>query len=265
MFAPFSLPSKPIQQILIREATTAESLDFCDVVPEHEEVLTTKFLNTIQDKVSFIDSRDWTAEDRRLGLFWYWIHTTEDTYVELDYQCPHCQQTHTHQFDMRDLADNYQEMEGMACRELTFENRKLVVSPLTGKHMEELESIRLSLMIEDNKSSAAVRKKAEIRFYKLKAKLYLSDDHEKNSSRREANLNNWLRELPETRYVTLTKAVDSVINEMTHGLPSKISEDGKIMLRSPIHTCPTIKKTENREVTTELLLPFRDYRRIPRV
>ncbi|KIF50977.1 hypothetical protein [Vibrio owensii] len=265
MFAPFSLPSKPIQQVLIREATTAETLDFCDVLPEHEESLTTKFLNTIQDKESFTDCQQWTAEDRRLALFWYWIHTTDDTFVSLDYECPHCQEMHTNEFDLRDLAEGYQEIEGMASRDLSFEGRKLVISPLTGKDMEELENMRLALMMEKEGSPAATRKQAEIRFHKLKAALYMADDHEEKPYKRESNLNNWLRELPETKYKALKSHVTAALESMTHGLPSKIMDDGKIMLRSPRHVCPTIKAKENKEVTTELLLPFRDYSRIPRV
>ncbi|MFA0012119.1 hypothetical protein AB4391_02035 [Vibrio lentus] len=265
MFAPFSLPSKPIQQVLIREASTAETLDFCDVLPEHEESLTTKFLNTIQDKEAFTNCLDWTAEDRRLALFWYWIHTTEDTYVSLDYDCPHCKQPHTHEFDMRDLAEGYEEIQGLASRDLEFEGRKLIISPRTGKHMEELENMRLALMIEQEGSPAAVRKQADIRFQKLKFALHMADDHEDNARRREANLHNWLRELPETKYQALQNKVREILESMTHGLPSKIMDDGKIMLRSPSHVCPTIKAKENKEVTTELLLPFRNYSRIPRV
>ncbi|MDW2094100.1 hypothetical protein R8O05_21440 [Vibrio sp. 1865] len=265
MFAPFSLPSKPIKQVLIREATTAETLDFCDVLPEHEEALTTKFLNTIQDKEAFSDCLEWTAEDRRLALFWYWIHTTEDTFVSLDYDCPHCKQPHTHEFDMRDLAEGYQEISGLASRDLTFEGRKLVISPLTGSHMEELENMRLALMVEKEGSPAAVRKQAEIRFHKLKSALYMADDHEKSAYKRDASLNNWLRELPETKYQTLQVLVNDALASMVHGLPSKVMDDGKIMLRSPSHICPTIKTKENKEVTTELLLPFRNYSRIPRV
>ncbi|CCO46637.1 PmgB [Vibrio nigripulchritudo SOn1] len=265
MFAPFSLPSKPKQQVHIREAITAEVLEFCDVLPEHEEALTTKFLNTIQGRETFSDCREWTAEDRRLALFWYWIHTTEDTHVSVDYECPHCKQTHNHTFDMRELADGYQEVEGIASRDLFFEGRKLLVSPLTGYHMEELENMRLSLMVEEEGSPAFIRKKADIRFYKLKSTLTMIDDYEKCEQKRSANLHNWLYGLPETVYQKLQGKVSDNLASMEHGLPSKITDDGKVMLRSPLHICPTIKREKNKEVTTELLLPFRDYIRIPRV
>lgn len=265
MFAPFSLPSKPTQKVLIREATTAEALDFCDVLPEHEEALTTKFLNTIQDKESFTDSQQWTAEDRRLALFWYWLHTTEETFVSLEYECPHCNGTHKHEFDMRELADGYQEITGMASRDIVFEDRKLLIAPLTGLHMEELENMRLALSVENENSPWAEKKKAEIRFHKLKFALSMADDHEKSSYKRDAALNNWLRELPETKYQALQEKVGEALQSMVHGLQSKITDDGKIMLRSPLHVCPTIKAKENKEVTTELLLPFRHYIRIPRV
>ncbi|MBT2909720.1 hypothetical protein PL84_03875 [Vibrio anguillarum] len=264
MFAPFSLPSKPIQQVLLREATTAEALDFCDVLPEHEEALTTKFLNTIQDKAAFSDCVRWTAQDRRLALFWYWIHTTEDTFISLDYKCPHCKAMHTHEFDMRDLADGYKEIEGMASRDLSFNGRKIVISPLDGFAMEELENMRLALLALHDNSTAAERHKAEIRFKKLMHSLYLADDHEESAYKRQATLNNWLRELPETQFKSLQEQVDDALESMEHGLPCKITSDGKVMLRSPTHVCPTMAK-ENKEVTTELLLPFRDYFRIPRV
>lgn len=262
MFAPFSLPSNPAQQTVIREATTAETLDFCDVLVEHEEALTTKFLNTVQDKASYTDCAKWTAQDRRLGLFWYWIHTTEDTYVDLDFTCPHCKKVHNHQFDMRDLANEYQEIQGKAERELAFNDRRLLVAPLKGHHMETLENMRLGLSMHAKNSPDYLRLKAEIRLSTLLFQLSLSDDHEKDERKRAASLNNWVRELGETKFHQLQEKVDDLQTEMAHGLPSTI-ENGKIMLKSPKHVCPTLK--EGKEVTTELLLPFRDYMRIPRI
>lgn len=263
MFPPFSLPSKPIQQVLMREATTAEALDFCDVMADREEALTTKFLNTVQDKEQFECSSKWTAEDRMLAKFWYWLHTTEDTYTELEYDCQWCGKKHIHSFDMRDLAERYTEMQGMAMRDLTFEDRKLVISPLTGLHMEQLERMRDPLSSYEDGSAESERLLAEIRFNTLKSSLYLADDHEKSERKRDNTLNDWLMNLPASKYKRLQKAVDELLGAMRHGLASTI-KDGKIMLKSPAHQCPEMQ-SKGKEATTELLLPFRDYSGIPRV
>lgn len=261
MFPPFSLPSKPIQQVLMREATTAEALDFCDVMAEQEEALTTKFLNTVQDKEQFECSSNWTAEDRMLAKFWYWLHTTEDTYTELKYTCGWCGKQHIHSFDMRDIAESYTEIQGMAMRDLVFEDRKLVISPLTGLHMEQLERLRFPLSSYKEGSAERERLLADIRFNKLKSSLYLADDHEKNQRKRVSTLNDWLMNLPASKYKKLQQLTDELLADMQHGLASSI-KDGKIMLKSPVHVCP---ETKGKEVTTELLLPFRDYSGIPRV
>lgn len=261
MFAPFSLPSNPDQKTIIREATTAETLDFCDVMIDHEEALTTKFLNTVQDKASYTDCAKWTAQDRRLALFWYWIHTTEDTHVDLDYTCPHCQKTHNHQFDMRDLASDYQEIQGKAERDLKFNSRRLLVTPLKGHHMETLENMRLGLSVHKTDSSHYLRLKADICVQTLLFEISFTDDHEDDEGKRISSINNWVRELSETKFHELQEKVSALQDEMIHGLPSTI-RDGKIMLKSPKHICPN---TKDKEVTTELLLPFRDYMRIPRI
>lgn len=262
MFPPFALPSNPAKQAIIREATTAETLDFCDVLVEHEEALTTKFLNAIQDPASYTDSALWSADDRRLGLFWYWIHTVEDTYVDIDFTCPHCKASHNHVFDMRDIASGYQEIKGKAERELTFNARRLLVVPLDGNSMEMLEGMRMGLSVQESGTPQYSRLKADIKFAELQSQISFADDHEKSSHKRLASLNNWLLELTETHFHQLKNKVADLQADMAHGLPSKIS-DGKIMLQSPKHICPTLKG--GKEVTTELLLPFRDYIRIPRI
>ena len=262
MFPPISLASKPAHQVIMREATTAESLDFCDVVAEHEEVLTTKFLNTVQDKESFSDSREWTADDRRLALFWYWIHTTEDTFVELPYLCSWCNKEHVHGFDMRDLAGGYQEIKGLAMRDVEFEGRKLVVSPLNGTHMELLEQMRFGLQPENKGTPAYERQSAQIRLSMLQGSISLSDDHEKVQRKRDKALSDWMLNLPASKFTKLKGVVDKLLSEMQHGLPSKIV-DGKIMLKSTPHVCPTM--IDGKEVITELLVSFRDYSRIPRI
>ena len=89
MIPHFTLPSKPSIKISLKEATVSDLLDFADVDPEHEEEVTTLFLNRLQDKGTFVDSLEWSCDDRRFALFWYWLHTTDDCDVVITYICGH--------------------------------------------------------------------------------------------------------------------------------------------------------------------------------
>ncbi len=154
---PFSLPSNPTKKIALREATVSDALDFCDTDPNMEEHLTTVFLNRVQcvDPVhGFLDSSQWTADDRRLGLYWYWLHTTDEAITQLKYRCGHCGKSHTVAYDMRKLAEGYKSITGKPEREFIFNGEAVLIRPLTGADVEALEMKRLEILPDMPKKEA---------------------------------------------------------------------------------------------------------------
>lgn len=235
MIPHFSLPSKPATKISLKEATVSDLLDFADLDPDHEEEVTTLFLNRLQDKATFSDSKEWSAEDRRFGLFWYWVHTTEECEVAITYQCGHCGESHTYLQDFRKLLDSYQSIKGLPERDFNYGEKKYTVKPLTGGDMEYLESMRLA----GDSRADKIRRNLE----RLSRVSSVSIDTISNFTIKQ------FREFEEL--------VETALMDMRHGLETELY-DGKISLILPEHECPATK-----EATTRLRVLFRTYNLIP--
>jgi hypothetical protein len=254
---PFSLPSKPIKKIAMREATVADALDFCDVDPEMDETITTLFLNRVQTPGNdFVDSKTWTADDRRLGMYWYWLHTTSDASAQFRYDCGHCGKNHAISYDMRKLADGYKSMAGKPERDITLNGENIVIRPLTGADMEALELMRRAIIPGmDAKERNSIQ--ARIRISALTRSLIFSsvgvDDN-----RLEAN-EKIIMGLGMSDMETLSGMASKMMMEMEHGLESVIdTTDGRISLILHVE-CDTTRSE------TLLRVPFRDFVYIPMV
>jgi len=224
MIAPFTLPSNPSIKITLKEATVSDCLDFADLDPDHEEEVTTLFLNRLQDKATFVDCSTWTGEDRRFGLFWYWLHTTDDTEVAITYDCGYCGGTHTYLQDYRKLAEGYASITGLPEREFEFEDKRITVKPLVGTAMEALESLRMSvtgrriykeLMNIERVALSTGIARTEIDGMKVKA------------------------------FKELQELTETAMMDMSHGLESD-QVDGQISLILPPHICPEVKEGKTR-------------------
>ena len=254
MFSPFSLPSDPGREIQLREATVAEAMEFAEVRPEHEEALTTRFLNTVQDPATFSDCRHWTGDDRRFALYWYSLHTLSDRLLSIPYECPHCNEPHVQNFDLNVLADTYEEIKGAAYRQVD----DWRVIPLTGEALERLELKRLEQSSMTKDSPEYRRKAAEIRLETLVEQLQIPADLEAKPDQRRANVRTRLAGMTATAFEALQDQIEDAQDDMTHGLKSE-TVNGRLLLITPPHTCPT------KGVATVLQLPFRSIDNIPRL
>lgn len=252
MFSPFNLPSNPEVVIQLREMTAREALELAEISPEHEEALTTSFLNAIQDPGSFRNSSSWTGDDRRFALYWYSLHTLKDRLLSIPYDCPHCKEPHVNNFDLKALSENWGELVGKPFRD----HKGWRVSPLTGLNLEHLELMRLELAIIPKDSREYRKKKAEIRFETLAAKLSLPNDLEKDSFVRQDKVKTKLAALPFSEFRQLKDDVAQLQQEMSHGLDTEI-KDGRILVLTPEHKCPV------KGVPTVLQIPFRNRDHIP--
>lgn len=241
----------------MREATVSDALDFCDADPSKEELLTTIFLNRVQlTGAGHIDSKLWTADDRRFGLYWYWLHTVDDVMTTLKYECRICGKTHTLIYDMRALAEGYKPLAGKPEREFVFNGETVIIRPLSGADMEALELMRLSIAPDMQKKDAR-KVYARIRLTALMRSLWFSSTG-MDEDRIEANEKKLLS-MSMSTLKTLSDIATDKLSEMEHGLETVIDkDDGRIYL--------TIRTNcETKEGTTLLRVPFWSFVNIPMV
>ena len=285
MLPPFSLPSKPETKIFLREATVAEAIDFAGVNVGQEEEVTTLFLNKVQDKASFSDCRGWTAEDRRFALYWYFVNTPGDKDVPLYYDCQHCGETHHFLQDYHKMIDTYKSIQGLPEREFDWECGKVIVKPVDGHGMEELEEMRLVLdSIGDENSGDYQRQLARMRFTRFELAITFSEpdswggrildkikgqdkrlleaEAKEKAAKDRAAKRKKIISMPIGKFEEFAACVVEKLAEMEHGLESAY-EEGKGYMFTPPHQCPV--KKDDKEATTRLRVTFRNSDYIPRL
>lgn len=255
MIPPFSLPSEPQKKIVLREATVADAIDFAGIDPDHEEEVTTLFLNRLQEKEkeTYQDSATWTADDRRLALYWYWLHVTKDTTVPLTYDCHYCGKEHTYLQEFQELGNAYQTMVGKAQREIEFAGEKFTVRPLTGAAMENMEALRMQAdftRAAAGEESGAYRKALAL----LRLEMFILCIEGDGVRDKIMGMSHGL-------FSDLAGGVTDALAEMKHGLES-VQEDGKIYLLMPPHQCPD-HAGNDKEALTRLRVSFRNSDYIP--
>lgn len=230
MIPPFTLPSNQSIKITLQEATVSDCLDFSDLDPDHEEEVTTLFLNRMQDKASFVDCTTWTGEDRRFALLWYWLHTTDDVEVAITYDCGYCGSTHTYLQDYRKMIEEYASIKGLPERDFDFNGKRITAKPLDGAALEQIETLRMAvtgrrtfkaLMNIERIALATGIPRADVDGMTVKA------------------------------FKELQELTEAALMDMSHGLESD-EVDGQISLILPPHTCPNTK-----EATTRVRVLFR--------
>lgn len=255
MLPPFSLPSVPAKKITLREATVEDCIDFAGVARSHEEEITTLFLNRLQDKATFVDAKTWTAEDRRFGIFWYWVHTVKDPEVPTAYVCGHCKQRHTYLSDYRKIVEGYRPIQGLPERDITVGDQRFIVRPLNGSDVEALEMAWLELDVIKNKNgedSGEYRKRETgIRLERICRAI----------GRTSADDEAQVKAMSMIEYDELTVEVESALDEMKHGLEMDYIEGAPCLLLPP-HQCPN---TIGKEATTRVWVTFRYFDYVPEI
>lgn len=255
----FQRPSKPDETVRLREATVSDAIDFSDVDGDHEEKATTLFLERVQDKATCSNPSKWTAEDRRFALFWYWLHTAKDLEVPMTFECDHCGEKHTVLVGMSKIAEEYQPISGKPERDLLFDGTPIIVSPLDGDAMTEIENMRINRdgAIEEHGENSGPARQYETKLRMLSFLRSISID-----GKSKEDTEHWLLGLTTTEFAALFGRVSEAISSMKHGLPSTV-EDFRIMLITPPIQCEV--KKEDKDATTRLTFPFRAFNYIPRI
>lgn len=292
MIAPIYQPSDPTKQRVFRYPTTAEMIDVSGIAPDKEEAATTLFLDKVQaDKATWENPGLWTGEDRRFFLFWIGIHIMPEKTRLLTYSCD-CGKLHAVNFDLMRLADGYQKISGKAERDRVFEDEPIIVKPLNGLQLEELEKMRLpiveyerniGIMESDFKNHVAAygmnekavkmqddidayrkmkgdlsgdyqKRKFQIEVMSVSMAFDFVNDTEKNEKKRRTNKEKRIEQLPDPKFLELKAIVTEALQDMRHGLDTALY-GGKLYLLTPPFECPD----EKGGTKPRLRIPFRTF------
>lgn len=253
MLCEFTLPSDASKKVRLREATVADALDFSAVDPDMEEEATSLFLERVQEKETYADPRLWTGEDRRYALFQYFMHTTTYKDLPLTYTCSVCGGQHTKDIPLAQILEDYTPMNGAPFRDFPLNGHNVIVHPLTGADLEDIEKSRAELLLSERileqqrprmkpadikHAEAAIRQKhvgmAMRRVLACIDMPYL-DEHGTPLSRRQ-QVANVLSDMPASDFKSFMERVENALVEMRHGLRTAYLE-GRIVLEIPDVRC----------------------------
>lgn len=253
MLCEFGLPSNPGVKVRLREATVAEAIDFSSIDPDCEEEATSLFLERVQEKETYSDPRGWTGEDRRFALFQYYVSTSNYRSIPLSYQCSVCGQQHTQDIELKRILDDYTPINGEAARDFAHDGHNVIVRPLNGADLEDIEKYRYDLLIAQQKledfraklsATEIKRVEAEIRAKKIRMAMmriicsidmpYLDESSTPRGRRNQVEMT--LKGMGAAQFRDFMAKVDNAIMEMRHGLRTSYI-DGRIMLEIPDVRC----------------------------
>lgn len=258
------LPSSG-RSIQFREATVEDCLTYCDISDDFDEAMTTQYLNSVQVG-EVCDSRKWTADDRRLALWWIFVTSSKDTVIAYEYPCEHCGENHLYGLDMVDLDDEATSLSVSPHIDGTIlsdgEEFKVQFHPYLGDAMVSMEQARLDIKHLDPDSAAAKRAKARLKLLELAHAFDLVEHAPEDALGFKMGLiakMSRVNELPE-----LTAAVLSAHEKLKHGLNTQY-RDGQAFIVSPAIPCPNKQDGKGEAMHSRLLIPFRGSAFIPTV
>ena len=253
MLCEFFLPSNPSRKVRLREATVSEAIDFSSVDPDCEEEATSLFLEKVQEKELYSNPRDWTGEDRRYALFQYFVYTSTFKTIPLSYECSICGKRHVQDISLSSILDDYTPMNGESFRDFPHDGHNVVIRPLTGADLEDIEKYRYDLLLTEQllhsnsrQMSSADRKRleAEIRAKHIRMAMlrvlccidmpYLDERGTARSRRGEVEKK--LKAMPAGEFREFMAKVDNALSEMRHGLRTAYV-NGRIVLEIPDVRC----------------------------
>ena len=196
----FRLPSQD-KMITFREVTVQDALDLAQLNPKFEEKSTSWWLTNLQDGDVY-PAKQWSQEDRIVGLLYLYFLTQDDVQRRVSYTCQHCGESHTFSADYGALAKNpLNQFDVWPTAQLQDEYQ---LNPLTGEDLEELEMLKLQdpAPTDDQLRLQVIAKRLRTDPAQL-AKLSL------------------------TKYISLMKEAESKLEEIRHGIDLTVS-----------HICP---------------------------
>jgi hypothetical protein len=261
------LPSSG-KAVTFREATIEDCLNYCDVNDALDELITTEYLNSVQVGEKS-DSALWTAEDRRLALWWIFVTTSKDTTIAYEYPCGHCGETHLQAVDLVDLDDEATSLKIKPYLDdrILFDDKIRLVRfhPYNGLAMMNMEQAANELdELEDGTNE---HKRAAARLKVLEV-AHAFDFTDTEPSDFDAELAIKLEAISSmkrtTEFPDLVAAAIAAREKLRHGL-NCTHENGRVSLVSPELQCENKTGEKGEALHSRLLIPFRGAVFIPTV
>lgn len=275
MLCEFNLPSNPEITVRLREATVADAIDFSGLDPDFEEKLTTLFLERVQEKETWSDPREWTGEDRRFALFQYFLNTTSHRTTPLDFECSVCGKQHTVDIELASIDENYTPMQGQAFREFPWQGHNVIVKPLNGGDLENIEKHRYA-WLQCVRAAAMPKVRPEDKhrlelearskyvamiMYRCIAHVdmpHLDTDPAATAQSRRPKVSEYIKAMSASDFKEFFERIEQALGEMRHGLQCEFHE-GQVLLLVPGVKCDNHPEAD----AVTLRWPFRFIAVIP--
>lgn len=265
------LPSSGLP-VRFREATLADCLNYCDLNEAFDETLATEYLNSVQDG-DVKDSALWTAQDRRLALWWIFICTSKETSIGYEYECKHCGESHLQLLDLLDLDNEATSLtiEPFFDDKMIFNGveRSIRLHPYDGRAMTHMEALRIERDSYPLDSKEYAKEDARLKLYEIAhsfdfmpAKSSFFDLMKKKDEPQSFDeaLNEKYAAITSmsriSEFPLLVAATKAAHEKLKHGLNMTVI-DGKSHIVSPPMPCETKKDDKGEAMVTRLLIPFR--------
>lgn len=259
----------PSNQKLIhfREPTVEDCLNFCDLNEALDESSTTLYLNTIQDG-DVQNSAEWTAQDRRLAIWWNFVTTSPDITINYEYPCAHCGETHSQLIDLADLDDEAQSLTVKPYIDdkilIDSVEHKIRLHPYNGYAMEHMEEVRNLRDSFDKNSPEYKKNHAELKVLEVIHSFDFRDDNSDDFKTELERKQSAVRQMSRiNEFPALVAATIAAQEKLAHGL-NTVFVDGQALVVSPPMPCERDYKGEAAP-TSRLLLPFQGSAFIPTI
>ena len=258
---PLPLASRPTTEIIFRQPVIKDALKYCspDVLGDERRV--TEYLNALQEG-PIDDSRDWTAQERRTALWWIMINSRADNLEAFHYSCEHCQELHTYDFDLGELAETVELLTIAPYERVNVPVNGVptewTLKPLTGRGQEMLERMRAGLPDADALDYEAAIMRMRIAEFALCTSL--DDDPEGFEEAANRRFDILKSMTPDLEFAPLVAHIQLMQRNLRHGLLMQITQ-GEVRLLLPPCAC---EKEGMQMNTTQLFIPFRSGFFVPR-
>jgi hypothetical protein len=257
--APFNHASSNKLRTIFRKPVVADVLNVAGAPEDLEESVLTGYLNAlIVETNAPTDTKQWTNEDRKLALWWIFIHINKDSDISLNYQCQHCGNVHIVDYELMELEQGARLLDELPehAEKFLFDGAKLSVSfkPLLGADMEALAEFRMDYL--DAKHSPQAN---DVDIAKAKAILHLQTmaRHITMEGKSTEEIYALIQGMETQEYAKLTIAINGYKEQIRHGLLTEV-RDGRALLVSTPLQCE-----EKEDLSTRLLIDFRLYDYMP--
>lgn len=231
---PFVLPSNPSVEIKFTSPEVAHCMKLSDLDADRDEAATTLFLNMLQgnnDSATYVNSQEWTGQDRRTALWWIYIATHEEK--KLPYEFDIEGESIIHDIDLLELGEHTSVLSINPNIPILFNSNGTeysgTVSSLNGHHLEQIELLRISRQQYKPGTASYNRISSQIAIREIVYAVCIEGEPENRDEAHKYRFEIISKMDIETEFKPLIIRIDDAKRQLIHGLPT-VYEDGRYYL-----------------------------------